>query len=168
MLNVKCQFFVFSAENQNDNYAQQNDEISNQFCCEHCGVLFETSHLLNRHVRSHLSHVSRPSFKCRDCDREFTRAEGLKRHMTTHSGDKPCICSQCGKQFSRLDHLVLHMRTHTGERPYACSECGKHFSTGPHLKKHLGMHGRETPYVCNCHGHGFTSIEAIRIHFQGM
>lgn len=51
--------------------------------------------------------VSRPNdqHQCNECDKTFTRATHLKRHMTTHSEERPYACSMCDKKFRRADHL---------------------------------------------------------------
>ena len=38
----------------------------------------------------------------------FARADELKRHMRTHTKEKPFECRLCGAKFARRDHLNLH------------------------------------------------------------
>ncbi|KAL2752474.1 hypothetical protein ACRALDRAFT_2112460 [Sodiomyces alcalophilus JCM 7366] len=46
------------------------------------------------------------------CGRLFKRVEHLKRHVRTHTQEKPYICPHCNKAFSRSDNLAQHKRTH--------------------------------------------------------
>ncbi|RDB18231.1 hypothetical protein Hypma_000621 [Hypsizygus marmoreus] len=53
-----------------------------------------------------------------------------------------CPLFSCGRLFKRMEHLKRHLRTHTMERPYACPQCKKRFSRSDNLNQHLRTHGR--------------------------
>lgn len=50
--------------------------------------------------------------KCPICDKAFQRPEHVKRHMRSHSSDKPYECDEAGccKKFNRADNLKAHLR----------------------------------------------------------
>ncbi|CAG8521642.1 3340_t:CDS:1 [Acaulospora colombiana] len=53
-----------------------------------------------------------------------------------------CPLQTCGRLFKRLEHLKRHVRTHTMERPYSCHVCGKRFSRSDNLAQHRKTHER--------------------------
>lgn len=48
-------------------------------------------------------------------------------------------CPLCNAVFQRPEHVKRHMRSHSSEKPYECDEpgCGKRFNRGDNLKAHL-------------------------------
>jgi uncharacterized Zn-finger protein len=55
-----------------------------------------------------------------------------------------CQVSHCQRKFKRLEHLKRHMRTHTMERPFTCTipGCNKSFSRSDNLSQHIKTHQR--------------------------
>jgi transcription factor STE12 len=51
-----------------------------------------------------------------------------------------CPLLSCGRLFKRLEHLKRHVRTHTQERPYECNRCSKRFSRSDNLTQHIKTH----------------------------
>jgi len=56
-------------------------------------------------------------------------------------------CEYCSKVFGRQQHLKRHILTHTGERPYPCTLCDKRFRRSEHLKHHLASHNSDPEAV---------------------
>ncbi|WVQ76773.1 hypothetical protein IAR50_006447 [Cryptococcus sp. DSM 104548] len=54
-----------------------------------------------------------------------------------------CPLLSCGRLFKRLEHLKRHVRTHTQERPYECARCSKRFSRSDNLTQHYKTHERQ-------------------------
>lgn len=62
--------------------------------------------------------------------------------MTLTSKVFACPLYSCGRLFKRMEHLKRHVRTHTMERPFACNLCRKRFSRSDNLNQHLRIHAR--------------------------
>ena len=56
---------------------------------------------------------------------------GAKRKRTQHE------CDVCEKRFTQASNLKRHMRIHTNERPYECDVCEKRFTTSSNLQRHV-------------------------------
>ncbi len=49
-------------------------------------------------------------------------------------------CELCGKENRSKADIKKHMRTHTGERPYKCHVCGRVFTQINNLNRHMKIH----------------------------
>ncbi|KAM6220310.1 zinc finger protein 513 [Rhynchocyon petersi] len=90
-------------------------------------------------------------YSCRLCTFVSHYSSHLKRHMQTHSGEKPFRCGRCPYASAQLVNLTRHTRTHTGEKPYRCPHCSFACNSLGNLRRHQRTHaGPPTPPCPTC------------------
>jgi len=119
------------------------------------------------HLKRHmLTHSEEKPYACQDCGGQFRTFSNLKIHMATHTRgqEKNHVCVICEKKYSTPDYLNIHMRTHTGEKPHRCETCGRTFKAPSTLHVHRTTHSSEKRFVCATCGKGFRLPATLHRH----
>ncbi|XP_012722021.1 zinc finger protein 740b isoform X2 [Fundulus heteroclitus] len=98
------------------------------------------------------------NFICDHCYGAFRSSYHLKRHILTHTGEKPYACDACDMRFIQRYHLDRHKRVHSGEKPYQCDRCHQNFSRTDRLLRHrrlctAGVSKEESQYSQDASAH---------------
>ncbi|KAG7334892.1 hypothetical protein KOW79_001488 [Hemibagrus wyckioides] len=145
---------------QTTSMENMSEELRNEvlYKCSHCRKSFTELKKLQMHQQAH-----ERAFGCNWCGKGFYQSADLRRHLRTHTGERPYLCTWCSKSFSQRSNLRRHVRIHTGERPYRCAHCERSFSDSHTLKKHQRKHYDER-YSCSLCDQSFTVARSLQLH----
>ncbi|XP_037952363.1 zinc finger protein 626 [Teleopsis dalmanni] len=91
--------------------------LEKKYVC-HCGKRFQRTSTLKTHKKRHLS---KETFFCKICLKNFTDIGSLSRHEKIHSDSVKYKCRHCDILTKRKDNMLRHVRNiHLGEQ---FSEC---------------------------------------------
>lgn len=111
-------------------------------------------------------HDNLKSFECKQCNKGFTTAWGLKLHERIHTESKPHKGSVCEKRFRQSSHLQQHKRIHSEQKSFKCNKCDLSFNQSSNLQQHIKeLHDfTEHPYGCSQCQQKFSRASYLQIH----
>ncbi|XP_055321082.1 zinc finger protein OZF-like [Sitodiplosis mosellana] len=109
-----------------------------KYVCNLCGSSLSSKRSLDEHRRHR--HRKAEEQTCDLCSMKFRTIYNLKRHLLTHTGEKPHKCMYCERAFAQSGDLNKHLRQHVGDKTYQCNLCFKSFRLQIELRKHSYEH----------------------------
>lgn len=90
-------------------------------------------------------------YPCEMCEMKFFKEDALKEHRATHKNKESRFkCRYCDRNYTRLSHLRRHINVAHPEvvisgklEDIHCKECDKHFTRHDHLRRHVSVFHRD-------------------------
>ncbi|KAL1379654.1 hypothetical protein pipiens_014741 [Culex pipiens pipiens] len=116
------------------------------------------------------SRDSDPGKPCEYCSRTFLRSDDLRRHIRTHTNERPYACDQCPRAYKQSFELKEHRdacHSEEGTRKMLdCNVCGKQLSTRNGLYVHMKAHKGEKNHGCLYCGKRFVTSGELTSHLR--
>lgn len=71
----------------------------------------QNAHAKSKDLISKCGQIEENRHDCNICGKSYKHSHHLRRHLVSHSGEKPYACSICGKSFGRKDTCQDHIRS---------------------------------------------------------
>ena len=153
------------------------DKLSSIECsCDFCGVQFQDSVDLNRHLITCGGVCSKElkHFHCEKCPQMITDSitswhsvKALKKHIAETHGQLLTVCDICGCCLKSKYYLEDHKKiVHQGLKSHSCDYCGKVFASRSTLNGHVGRMHETLARKFKCDKCDFSCLEPnkLKIH----
>lgn len=113
-------------------------ELKN-FVCLHCGLTFANQNEYELHVSSHFL-ISSTEYTCSfGCNKHFTSAEHMQKHLFDEHAQNIWKCTICYESFETKVAIQIHfaMAHSNKEDTFRCSACMDAFETENEFKNHV-------------------------------
>lgn len=167
----KCEIcnktFVNLDRHQSRKHNGKTSESGRPFACDHAGC--DKSFRLPAHLRLHKTYHSKRGVICDKCGSCFFFPQDLRRHMLSHSDQRPFKCHICNQSYKDASYLKTHIERHSGSKPYPCTYegCDKMYATQSGRMLHVRyVHTGEKPYQCEHCDSRFADNSTFKQHLR--
>lgn len=125
-------------------YVSSHQNVHRSFTCAICNAKFKRKDHFKTHLKMHSGREGEDAIACPICNKKFSYAKVLIRHMQSHE-EHPCLI--CHKSFSYRRDLTRHQKVHKRERPFECPVCTKTFARNDYVRQHMQTHRGAFPEI---------------------
>ncbi|XP_044727365.1 gastrula zinc finger protein XlCGF7.1-like [Chrysoperla carnea] len=134
--------------------------------CDKCSKTFINDLTFKAHMKEIHGERIRKHL-CNICGHASRSAADLRKHIRTHSDERPYSCDRCDKTFRCADNVKRHISSvHLNERKYQCTFCPQAFCAKSTWVHHERLHTGENPHKCEVCGKAFAQKIALTVHMK--
>ncbi|KAL1451439.1 hypothetical protein WDU94_005815 [Cyamophila willieti] len=139
-----CIYCTYSSTHKYNIQKHLNEKHVPRYSCKHCKA-YSTYNITEiiYHGKT-CSFMLRPNlykfkYVCYECNFGAYQIAHLKRHIYTHTGEKPYNCLYCSYSSTHKYNIQKHMKVHINklENQFPCLYCKMRFDTSFDLLKHM-------------------------------
>ncbi|XP_071795716.1 uncharacterized protein [Asterias amurensis] len=159
-----CKFKGQMKAHRNKNHKKERPpRVVREQQCEFCHKFIQGT---MHHYKRHLkTHTGDKPYKCSICEAVFGDQSRLNAHAPIHREERNYLCDQCGKAFKRAINLRMHRKVHLVVRPHGCTLCNYRCKRHDTLNLHMKRkHLKIRPILCDTCGKKFFSEKECQLH----
>ena len=139
------------------------------YSCSYCDYTQRSKREFLAHLRSKHNTGPLEFLKCPDCEFKSCYSANMKRHMATHSSEKPFSCLYCEYSSSTKGTLSLHVKLkHCKEtrKLLECPKCEYKSFDSSGMKRHIKTHTSERPFKCDHCDFSSATKKGLSLHIN--
>uniref|UniRef100_A0A336MQC0 CSON003984 protein n=1 Tax=Culicoides sonorensis TaxID=179676 RepID=A0A336MQC0_CULSO len=143
----------------------------NDLKCDYCGITFNYSKTLKRHIAEVHLKIERKNFSCDLCDRKFKEKFLIESHMINvhlreSIKDNPLYgyCRYCSKYYSAT---IIENHIEKFHQKFECSVCNKVFFKLNSFKRHQKTHIIQK-YTCDICKKTYGKLDRLKLHIKSI
>ena len=100
-----------------------HEKTAAEFPCDECGRVLRSKNSLDYHKRVHTGDYR---FRCDECGNGYMTERKMQECKNTHAGVFRLHCMHCEYKTNKDKAYKRHLATHSQEKPYICPICVNH------------------------------------------
>ena len=134
----------------------------NHYLCDQCDYITKQQGHLKRHIRA--KHIDR--FECKLCEKTYSMAEALYRHVKSIHEEQSFTCPHCDYIAKKKGLLKRHIGAKHSLERFECKLCEKTYSMAVALNRHVKSIHEKKSYKCPQCSYVSSRQDVLKCHIK--